>query len=496
MTSRRAPRLRPAVLVLTAIHAFLAFAASTALIGLTALLHHRTTLVGEADSRMRASLRTRSALLWFARESDLAVAQPSHEALDEQSRAEAELHAEVDETRRLATPDRAKPLDNLVRKTDDYVELRKRLQSEGLPLGVIMDRVKPALDGALADLRDLVTTDDAFARSQQASARSLGSVAVVVGLTTAVLLSIGLAAAVIVSRRLIERPILMLNHAIERFGKGEADVRAQPEGVFEVRQIATTFNEMADRTARLEKDRLTFLAGVAHDLRGPLTPLKLTMSRLHGNGAQPPSEGGTNVLALVERQVERLDRMIGDLLDVTRIQSGELALNREWIDLRSLVARVADLYRPVSEPCRITVVTPPSSVDVFCDPVRVEQVLINLLSNAIKYSPDGGSITLHVGAEEGGAVVRVSDEGVGVPPSERERIFEPFRRGEKTRELVGGVGLGLSASRKIARAHGGTLVAESAARGASFRLTLPPRDRSQATAPPGPGSSLYESSMR
>jgi two-component system, OmpR family, sensor histidine kinase MtrB len=472
MRKSSAPRLRTYMLVLLAVLASVALGAAAALVGLTTTLGHQRALVGEADARMRASLRTKAAVLWFARASDLASSRHTPETLEAQSEAAADLRAEVDDTRRLATPERVVQLDNLVRKIAEFVALRETLQSEGLPVDRILDRATPALDSVLEDLAALVTADDAFLRTTQTSARRLGSLAVVLGATAASLLLLGFAALIAASSRLIERPILALNRTIEQFVAGDVAARATPTGVSEVRQITTAFNDLADRVLRHEKDRLTFLASVAHDLRGPLAPLKLGIDRLW-RGPQPPSPAScAQLFGLVHRQVARLDQMVGDLLDAARIQSGELELHLKLVDLRPLVAGVADLYQPISEPCRILVTVPDLPVMTSCDPLRIEQVLINLVSNGIKYSPNGGLITIQLTIEDSSVVVTVSDEGVGIAPQERERIFQPFQRGEKSRNVAGGVGLGLSSSRKIAEAHGGRLDAESPNHGAIFRLSL------------------------
>ena len=472
MRKMSAPRLRTSALVLTAVLASVALGASAALVGLTTTLARQTALVGEADGRMRASLRTKAAVLWFARASDLAASRHAPEALEAQSRAEADLRADVDDTRRLATPERVVQLNNLVRETGEFIALREKLQSEGLPVDRILESATPSLDFVLQDLGALVGADDAFLRAEQASARRLGSLAVVLGATAAGLLLLGFAAVIAATSRLIERPIHALNRTIVQFAAGDSGARATPAGVSEVQQITIAFNDLADRVLSDEKDRLTFLASIAHDLRGPLSPLKLAFSRLARNPQSPSPASCAQVFGLVQRQVERLDQMVGDLLDAARIQSGDLQLRLQLTDLRPLVAGVADLYRPVSEPCRIHLTTPDSPVMASCDPLRVEQVLINLVSNAIKYSPGGGAITIRLAIEDANAVVTVADEGIGIASQDRERIFKPFQRGERSRQVAGGVGLGLSVSRRIAQAHGGRLEAESTGRGATFRLSL------------------------
>ena len=133
-----------------------------------------------------------------------------------------------------------------------------------------------------------------------------------------------------------------------------------------------------------------------------------------------------------------------------------------------------DLYRHVSPKHELVCVEPNDAVVAECDPTRIAQVITNLVSNAIKYSPDGGRVTLTTSTEGSVAVFAVSDEGVGVPLEDHERIFEPFHRCQRSRELVPGVGLGLSVTRKIVAGHGGTLELERRDGGGStFRIRLP-----------------------
>lgn len=273
---------------------------------------------------------------------------------------------------------------------------------------------------------------------------------------------------------LVQRPLLAITQAIARFAGGEENARTIPSGARELRAMATTFNDLADRLARQERDRLTFLGGIAHDLRNPLSALKMA-TEIARRGPQATSpEKATQMLAITGRQIERLDRMIGDLLDSTRIESGRLELRREPSDVGRIVRNVVELYRPASREHEIVFVEPAEAVVADCDPARIEQVITNLVSNAVKYSPGGGRVTLVAFAERSEAIVSVSDEGMGIPPEDRERIFEPFRRSGRSRELVPGVGLGLSVARRIVAGHGGTLRVESRGdAGSTFRVSLP-----------------------
>jgi signal transduction histidine kinase len=211
---------------------------------------------------------------------------------------------------------------------------------------------------------------------------------------------------------------------------------------------------------------------VAHDLRNPLTALQLA-ARGAGSGSLPP-ERVQQRLAMVERQVDRLGRMVNDLLDTTRIEAGQLELHLGEHDLIELVREAVELHRPVSPLHTLELQVPGHPAPVHCDPTRISQVLNNLLSNAIKYSPEGGTVRIQVAPWEDGYRIAVTDSGVGIPATERESIFEPFRRSSSTRGVIPGVGLGLAVARKIVAAHGGSLDVESEpGRGSTFYAKLP-----------------------
>ncbi|HTQ47182.1 MAG TPA: HAMP domain-containing sensor histidine kinase [Polyangiaceae bacterium] len=473
------PGLRSSMLALFALLIVVAVGAGASLLATTTAMSHHTAEVGVADARMRSSLRTKSALLWFARASDDAASDPTPEALAAQSAARAELLADAQETRRLATPSRTAQLDNLVQRAAHYVELRDQLQQEGLTIAEVLRRATPALEAVFADIQNLVDADDAWARSVQASARRLDAVAGVVTVAASVLLLGGFAVAFVASERLLQRPVLALDDVMLRFGRGETDARAELSGAREVREIAATFNDVADRLARQEQERVEFLGGVAHDLRNPLMPLRLALDRFE-RGHQPPSaEMSARLIAVVRKQLGRLDAMVGDMVDAARVQAGRLELQPRDIDVRAVVDGVVALYRPVSQEHQIEVDAPAEALVAHADPLRIEQVLVNLVSNAIKYSPGGGRVTLHIARSDGEIGIEVSDEGIGVPEPERERIFEPFHRTGRSREVAPGVGLGLSVSRRIAQAHGGNLELERAERGTTFRLTIPAATRNE-----------------
>ena len=400
-----------------------ALVAAFALVVCTAILGHETTRVSAADARMRASLRTKVALLWYARAADVAVEASSAPASEEQSQAEAQLRSALADTRRLALPEEWPRLDSLARKAQSYIALRRELETARRPLPEIVGRATPLLQDVFADLDELIASDDARTRVVEASSQRWHAIANALGIVSAALLLMGFAAAIIITRLLVERPILALTAAMFRFARGDHRSRTVPGGARELRQVASTFNDLADWLVRQDEERLAFLAGVAHDLRNPISALRLATDAL-GRGAQPPApDKAARTLAIVARQVARLDRMVGDLLDAARVEAGRFELRPETVDLRSIAGTVVDLLRPTSEAHSLELVTSEAPVLAVCDPTRIEQVVTNLVSNGLKYSPAGGRVVIAVGNDVAGGTVAVTDEGVGIRPEDHERIL-------------------------------------------------------------------------
>jgi signal transduction histidine kinase len=226
-----------------------------------------------------------------------------------------------------------------------------------------------------------------------------------------------------------------------------------------------------------------FLSMAAHELRTPLTTLKghleLSERRLRA-GSSP--ERITHSLATAGQQVNRLDRLVTELLDVSRLALGRFVLHREPLELTALVRRVVEAEASFDGSRELRLEMPSEPVTLSADADRLEQVLVNLIQNARKYSPSGSAIAVRVAAEPDAATVMVEDRGIGVPPEERIFIFEPFHRGSNVERHVSGLGLGLYIAREIARAHGGDLTLSSSTdadggsvAGSAFTLRLPPR---------------------
>jgi len=247
------------------------------------------------------------------------------------------------------------------------------------------------------------------------------------------------------------------------------DVTARKRLEEETQRHAVELGE-ADR----RKDE--FLAMLAHELRNPLAPIRnaLQLVRLSDPAARPEVRQAYDI---IERQVENLVRLVDDLLDVGRINSGKVQLQKERIDLAAVVARAIEGARPLIDARRhaLTVHLPEAPVPVAADPVRLAQVLWNLLNNAAKYTPDGGRIALIV--ERGqDAVVRIQDTGMGIAPEMLPRVFDLFTQMERTLDRAeGGLGIGLTLVRRLTEMHGGTVTAASAGAGlgSEFVVRLP-----------------------
>jgi signal transduction histidine kinase len=182
----------------------------------------------------------------------------------------------------------------------------------------------------------------------------------------------------------------------------------------------------------------------------------------------------------IGRQVERLSQLIGELLDVTRLQRGQFALETQPLDFAALVARVVDemtLALSESDPHpAIRLLPPEAAVPVWGDPFRLEAVVQNLVSNAVKYSPDGGTVRVRVGSQGSEAILEVTDQGIGIPEEAQAHLFEPFYRAGNVGARTTGFGIGLYIVHEIVARHGGRItVSSTEGQGSTFRVTLPLR---------------------
>jgi PAS domain S-box-containing protein len=229
------------------------------------------------------------------------------------------------------------------------------------------------------------------------------------------------------------------------------------------------------RLREAEEMKSTFVSVISHELKTPVSIIKGYAGTLAREDARWDEQTLHQGLSVIEEEADRLNKLIDNLLTASRMQAGGLKLNFGYVSLPPLAEKVVEKLRPQADKHTFSLDFPPDFPAVPGDSERLQEVLANLVGNAIKYSPQGGLIRVSGLAEAGQVVVTVSDEGVGVPPEEQERIFERFYRAEgDLSSSTPGVGLGLYLCKAVVEAHGGRIWVESEpGRGASFIFTLP-----------------------
>lgn len=330
------------------------------------------------------------------------------------------------------------------------------------------------LEQAFVALEQLVEVNLTQAQETEALAARWDGIGNALGTTVAAVLIAGVSGILLWIRALAFRPIFDVATAMRRFGEGEKEVKVREVGPVELREIAQRFNEMAASLRRQHERQMAFLAGVAHDLRNPLSALTMSIAIVSPDKPLPPEARVRSTMALVRRQVERLERMVGDFLDTARIEAGQLELKMEPCDACQLARNVVELFQATSSAHTIRYEGQDEPMVLRLDPARIEQILNNLVSNAIKYSPAGGEVLVRVERQTEHVIISVSDRGLGISPEEQPRLFEPFRRAGSSASGIPGMGLGLFVCRRIAEAHGGRIELESEpGNGSTFRVLLP-----------------------
>jgi two-component system sensor histidine kinase KdpD len=223
-----------------------------------------------------------------------------------------------------------------------------------------------------------------------------------------------------------------------------------------------------------ESDRLktALLSSVSHELRTPLATIKAAITSLMNDQVAWDEGARQDLLAAVDEETDLLNRLVGNLLDMSRIETGALQPNRQWNILSEIVDGVAGRMHRLLKDHRLAIDIPEEIPLVPVDYVQIEQVFTNLLSNSVKYAPPGSMIELEAAVQGGELLVQVRNEGPQIPPANLERIFDKFSRLTESGK-VSGTGLGLSICKGIVEAHGGRIWAENLERGIAFNFTLP-----------------------
>ncbi len=302
------------------------------------------------------------------------------------------------------------------------------------------------------------------------------------GEAAAIALILAAAAGAFLAIRLT-RPLKRLTEVAQRYAAGERTARADERGRDEVAEVATAFNQLADRLSSEEAQQQRLIADIAHELRTPLTVLKGELEALEDGLL----DGSPTTFHRLGDEVTLLTRLVQDLRLLTRAESGELAMRRVPVDLRALAGEVSASFGAHAAERGVRVVTELAEASVDGDPDRLRQVLVNLLDNAHRFAPAGTTIEVSLRRDGRRAILSVRDHGPGIPEADRERVFQRFYRADEARSrATGGSGLGLSIVRSLVSLHGGNVTAAGHPQGgAVLSVSLPLTSAGAPTEPPG-----------
>ncbi|MGA7396179.1 MAG: HAMP domain-containing sensor histidine kinase [Solirubrobacterales bacterium] len=306
-----------------------------------------------------------------------------------------------------------------------------------------------------------------------------GHDAIVVSVMATVIGAVALRAGAVFSSGVVE-DVDSLRDGLEMVGEGRRDIAVEVGGRDELEQLAESVNAMIerlgaeeDRRAEADEARRRLVASVSHDIRTPLSTLRLLVESIDDGVAT--GETRDRYIGQLRAHVNVLSSLVDDLFELSRIEAGDISWTISRIDLDSLVGDTVDAMRVQADVRGISVNTdlPGDGIAAVANPEKVQRVLFNLIQNAIRHTPADGSVTVRARSLSDEVEVEVSDDGSGINEDDRPFIFEPFfRGGTDTSRTSDGAGLGLAVSRAIVEAHGGRIWLESSPSGTNMRFTL------------------------
>ncbi len=283
-----------------------------------------------------------------------------------------------------------------------------------------------------------------------------------------------MAIALVISR-VITKPIATLTRGIQRMGRGDLSVRVPVRGSGELKRLAVTFNVMSEKLELLDKSRNQFVSNASHELKTPLSTMKILLENIIYQ-PEMDAELRTEFLTDINREINRLNLIISDLLTLVSMDSKTTRLNRETFRFADVVSDVAHRLSVVADKRRQDIKLQISdSCEMYADMAKLTQVVYNIMDNAIKYTPEGGLIRVRLVRSGRDAILRITDNGPGIPKEDLPHIFDRFYRVDKARSRdTGGTGLGLSIVNQLVLMHGGSVSVQSEeGHGATFTVELP-----------------------
>ena len=290
-----------------------------------------------------------------------------------------------------------------------------------------------------------------------------------------VLITIGALVLALFLSQILTKPITNLSRSMRKMGKGDLSVRVPVSGSGELRELAENYNTMATQLERLDKTRNQFVSNASHELKTPLTTMKIMLENVM---YQPdmPADLRAEFMQDMNHEIDRLTGIVTDLLTLTKIDAEKGTMKHEPVDMSLLTEEVIRILMPAAAKRgqRLESRIMPG-LQMLGDRSRLSQIIYNLTDNALKYSPDGGMIAVSLREEDDRLVWRVRDNGIGIPPEDLGHIFERFYRVDKARSRdTGGTGLGLSIVKQLVSMHGGEITVHSEpGRGSEFRVVFP-----------------------
>lgn len=261
--------------------------------------------------------------------------------------------------------------------------------------------------------------------------------------------------------KLLTRPLIHMKKATEKISKGDFEVILPHNSKDELGELSVSIQKLAKDLERLTKERNEFLASISHELSTPLTYLigyaKVAMRKdLNGQERE-------QYLSIISEEAIRMKNLVKDLLDLAKIDENNFTVSKEYFWSQPFLYKIINLVEPSYKLKKLKLsLINQANFQIYADSLRLKQIVLNLLDNAMKYSKENTEIHLEVYEQDNRTVLKVSDEGIGIPPDEIELIFDRLYRVEKSRSRTyGGSGIGLSVVKKLVEAHGGTIEVES-----------------------------------
>jgi signal transduction histidine kinase len=446
------------------------------------LTGRRAERLGVAAEHAQLTETLRADLLDLARTSNLVLSMRSPDREKQRTELQAKVYRDIGELRRTSVPADLGAIDKVESDVRALEIARQRGEARSPDERGAAGPTAP-LEATLASLGELRQADAGRVPEERAGIAAWTRISDVISWLASILLVLLSTALAVGAYKILAPPLLGLSAAMKRFSNGDRTARVGASPALEIDSAARSFNEMAERISSQHKRMLDSLDVLSRRLQKPMRAMRASIAELEPGGKSPqPEENTRRVLATMSGELEHLDQVVLGFVDASRIEWQRLDLQQTRRDAREFLTRMVGPYETFSPMHTVSLRLPEQPVCMRFDEARMSQVLNTLLSNAFQYSPEGGAVEVLLTAETGpegeseearGAVIRVTDHGVGIPKEQIEKIFEPFHNLQPDRQPRSGA-VALSVARRIVEAHRGSMSAESQPGvGSTFHVRLP-----------------------